>query len=218
MIVLLAGAALNSCTDSGAPLAPSGPGVNNTPVITPPGRQYGAVNNALIFTVSATDAESTPALSALNLPAGAMFTDNLDGTGTLNWTPGASFGDTTIQVAFVAVDDSLAADTVSTSIQIIDFTWSSYISAQITPTCALQGCHGSGSSSAGLSVETYASFISGGASGAGVTPGDTALSVVFQKLLSSPPFGSRMPLGGPFFSQARLDSIALWILAGAPEN
>ena len=52
-----------------------------------------------------------------------------------------------------------------------------------------------------------------------VVPGQPCASVLFQKVSEAPPFGSRMPLGGPPFLSA--DELALihdWIAEGASEN
>ncbi len=63
-------------------------GTNNPPVLDPIGPKNTQENVQLLFTVSASDADGTiPALSASTLPTGAVFTDNLDGTGTFDWTP-----------------------------------------------------------------------------------------------------------------------------------
>ena len=58
------------------------------PVLAAIGPQIGTENVLLTIPVSATDPEgATPILSAVNLPIGAIFTDNLDGTGSFDWTP-----------------------------------------------------------------------------------------------------------------------------------
>jgi uncharacterized protein (TIGR03118 family) len=52
-----------------------------------------------------------------------------------------------------------------------------------------------------------------------VKPGDPANSYLIQKLEGAGTIsGSRMPLGGPFLSQATIDSIKSWITSGAPNN
>ncbi|MCH7879801.1 MAG: putative Ig domain-containing protein, partial [candidate division Zixibacteria bacterium] len=61
---------------------------NQTPVLAAIGPQSGTEGIILSFGVSATDADgTTPALSATNLPAGAGFINNGNGTGTFSWTP-----------------------------------------------------------------------------------------------------------------------------------
>jgi uncharacterized protein (TIGR03118 family) len=48
-----------------------------------------------------------------------------------------------------------------------------------------------------------------------VTAGDPANSYIIQKLEGTQTVGSRMPLGGPFLSQAQIDTVKSWIQAGA---
>jgi len=49
-----------------------------------------------------------------------------------------------------------------------------------------------------------------------LTPGDSLNSYLLQRLRGLG--GSRMPQGGPYLENAQLDSIAVWIQAGAPNN
>ncbi len=61
--------------------------VNQPPVIAPLSDQTVDFNDALTFSVSATDSDQDPiTLSVDGLPAGLSFTDNGDGTGTINGT------------------------------------------------------------------------------------------------------------------------------------
>jgi hypothetical protein len=62
---------------------------NQPPVLAPISNQSVVADTPLSFGVSATDTDG-PApltLSAADLPAGATFTDHLNGTGTFSWTP-----------------------------------------------------------------------------------------------------------------------------------
>jgi hypothetical protein len=92
-------------------------GVNNPPVLTPIGDKSVDENAALNFTVSASDPDGQiPSLTAVDLPTGANFIDHEDGTGTFDWTP--TYDQSGVySVAFVAEDDSSAADT-----EIVDIT------------------------------------------------------------------------------------------------
>ena len=51
-----------------------------------------------------------------------------------------------------------------------------------------------------------------------VNPGDPNNSYIIHKLEGTQVEGDRMPLGGPFLSQAEIDDIRAWISAGAPNN
>lgn len=52
-----------------------------------------------------------------------------------------------------------------------------------------------------------------------VVPGDAAASLLFDMVASdSPVFSSRMPLGGPFLTGAKIERIRVWIDQGAINN
>jgi len=50
-----------------------------------------------------------------------------------------------------------------------------------------------------------------------LSPGDAANSYLLQKL-GEAMGGSRMPQGGPYFTNAQIDTIRVWIQAGALNN
>ena len=81
---------------------------NQAPILAAIGVKSTTENVNLSFGASATDPDgTTPTLSAANLPVGASFNDNGNGTGTFNWTP--SFTDAGIyNVTIVASDGALA--------------------------------------------------------------------------------------------------------------
>ncbi len=61
------------------------------PVLSPIGSQITNEGDNLNFTITSTDIDGTPpVVSASSLPGGSSFIDNLDGTGTFDWTPGYS--------------------------------------------------------------------------------------------------------------------------------
>jgi hypothetical protein len=61
---------------------------NQSPVLASIGSQSSSENVNLNFVISASDPDgTTPALAADNLPSGATYTDNGNGTGTFDWTP-----------------------------------------------------------------------------------------------------------------------------------
>lgn len=51
-----------------------------------------------------------------------------------------------------------------------------------------------------------------------IKPLDLANSWIYQKIISPPGFGDRMPQGGPYFTPAEIDQFRRWILEGALEN
>ena len=74
-------------------------------------------------------------------------------------------------------------------------------------------CHNEKKASSGLSVETRASMLTGGARGPAVVPGRPQESLVVAALRQT---GSlKMPLGGKL-SDAEISIIEKWIAAGAP--
>ncbi len=92
---------------------------NQLPVLTAIGAQGAAENAIIAFGVSATDAESIPALSTTALPTGALFTDNGDGTGAFTWTP--SFVQAGVYgVTFYATDAALAVDSEIVTITVTE--------------------------------------------------------------------------------------------------
>lgn len=94
----------------------------------------------------------------------------------------------------------------------------------LTPTCAK--CHTPGAanpigiSMGGLDLSGYATLRAGGVnSGTSiVVDGDPCRSVLAQKLGEAPPFGARMPRGGPFLDLVEQQVITDWIAEGASDN
>jgi hypothetical protein len=76
------------------------------------------------------------------------------------------------------------------------------------------GCHGG---SGGLEVTPYSNILTTGNHGPVVVPFDTN-SVIVRKLKGTAGFGSRMPFGGPFLSDAEIQVFVQWILNGALET
>jgi hypothetical protein len=62
---------------------------NQRPILDPIGPQSVDEGDSLLLTITSSDPDGTfPILTALNLPAGAGFADNGDGTGDLSYYPG----------------------------------------------------------------------------------------------------------------------------------
>ena len=73
----------------------------------------------------------------------------------------------------------------------------------------------------GLDLSTYSGVLSGGIRSGGsiVRADEPCESVLYQKVLAGPPFGSRMPLNGPpFLAQVEIELIHDWIAEGARDN
>jgi len=98
-------------------------------------------------------------------------------------------------------------------------TFSSIQSEVFTTTCALSGCHGGSQNpnlSAGLAYNNLVNKASlQNPSMMRVKPGDSNNSYLMKKLTGDGT--TRMPLNGQL-SQAKIDSIALWINSGALNN
>jgi hypothetical protein len=82
------------------------------------------------------------------------------------------------------------------------------------------GCHGV-SATSGFNVTSYESLRRGGqvSSEHIIVAGQPCNSVLYQKLMPAPPFGSRMPYNGPpFFSVDDRALLRDWIAEGALNN
>ena len=80
---------------------------NQPPVLNAIGGKSVIEGNNLNFSVSASDPDATiPALTTSTLPSGAIFTDNGNGTGAFNWTPGYTQAGS-YPVTFYASDGAL---------------------------------------------------------------------------------------------------------------
>jgi hypothetical protein len=90
------------------------------------------------------------------------------------------------------------------------------------------GCHmptaggpGAGTVLSGLDLSSLTSLRAGGANSGSriVVAGEPCSSILYLKVEQAPPFGSRMPLGGPpFLTDAEEDLLHDWISEGANNN
>lgn len=76
-------------------------------------------------------------------------------------------------------------------------------------------CHGG---SGGLFIGTVAQIKVGGTHGPAVIPGDGANSIIVKKISATPPFGDRMPQGGPYLPDSLQLVIRRWVDQGALDN
>ena len=77
------------------------------------------------------------------------------------------------------------------------------------------GCHGGTN---GLTVTTVAALLQGGIHGPAVAPGKADSSLIIKKTSPNPPFGDRMPQGGPYLPDTTRQVIKDWINQGAQNN
>lgn len=99
-------------------------------------------------------------------------------------------------------------------------------SSIFTPTCAVNGCHNSSSSQAGLTLtsgQSFSNLVNVPSTQIPnlnrVTPNDPEASYLVKKLRGDPGIsGARMPFGGSPLSSAQLNSIVQWIQSGALNN
>ncbi len=95
---------------------------------------------------------------------------------------------------------------------------STSFSSDVLPIFSGAGCTGCHGGSGGLVVTSVAALLAGGDHGPAIVPGDAAASNIIKKLSPSPPFGSRMPLGGPYLADTTIGVIRTWINEGAKNN
>jgi hypothetical protein len=90
------------------------------------------------------------------------------------------------------------------------------------------GCHlpsssgpGLGTQVSGLDLGSLAAIRAGGRNSGtrNVIAMEPCASILYQKIDDAPPFGSRMPLGGPpFLTEAEVHLVHDWIAEGAADN
>jgi mono/diheme cytochrome c family protein len=81
-------------------------------------------------------------------------------------------------------------------------------------------CHSASVPQSGVNLTSYASTMASRGSlynALIVVTGNADQSALYDKLLSSPRFGSRMPQGGSLTTQ-QIANVRAWINAGAPNN
>ncbi len=91
-------------------------------------------------------------------------------------------------------------------------------SQDVHPLLVQHGCTGCHGGTNGLTVETVADLLRGGNHGPAIVPGDGAGSNLVKKISPNPPFGARMPQGGPFLPDASITTIRTWVDQGALNN
>jgi hypothetical protein len=104
----------------------------------------------------------------------------------------------------------------------VEVSFSDEVLPMLTMRC---GCHdpkgaGSAIDATSFSIGSYRELMRGGSKSSDkiVIAGDPCGSVLVQKCSDAPPFGSRMPIGGPYFTSEELDIVRDWIFEGAHDN
>jgi len=88
----------------------------------------------------------------------------------------------------------------------------------VIPIFIRYGCYGCHGGTNGLVVGTVADLLKGGIHGPAIVPGNADSSLIMKKTSPTPPFGDRMPLGGPYCPDSVRAVIAAWINQGAKDN
>jgi hypothetical protein len=91
-------------------------------------------------------------------------------------------------------------------------------SQHVLPILQSRGCTGCHGGSGGLVVTSVASLLTGGNHGAAIVAGQADNSNIIKKLSATPPFGLRMPQGGPYLADSTIAVIRAWINQGALNN
>jgi hypothetical protein len=113
---------------------------NSAPILAAIGARTVTENANLNFNISATDPDATiPVLSTSALPGTATFVDNLNGTGTFNWTP--SFTDAGIYSVTFYASDGTEIDSEIVSITVNDAGNQYPVLATIGPRSVAEGAN-----------------------------------------------------------------------------
>jgi hypothetical protein len=119
-------------------------------------------------------------------------------------------------VIFAGCQDlGLAPETAAPPSQPPSVTGTLTFSANILPILQQNGCTSCHGGSGGLFVGSVSQMLTGGFHGPAIVPGNGAGSNVIKKLSPTPPFGDRMPQGGPYLPDSTIQVIKSWIDQGA---
>ena len=111
-----------------------------------------------------------------------------------------------VSMAVIAMSAQTVAQTVAIP---VDYT--RQVHAIFAAKCLV--CHSQEKRSGGLSLATYADVLNGGRSGAAVKPGNSAASILLQRITGAG--STRMPLAAPALSATEIGILATWIDQGA---
>jgi hypothetical protein len=108
--------------------------------------------------------------------------------------------------------DPPTVQTTTPPVQTVSF------SQNVLPVFQHYGCISCHGGSGGLVVSSVASLLAGGSHGAAIVAGQANNSNLIKKLSAPPPFGDRMPQGGPYLPDSTITMIRTWINQGALNN
>jgi uncharacterized protein YjdB len=119
--------------------------------------------------------------------------------------------------ATIPVQSSVSGVTTQSITVTVTTQWS--FATHISPMLAsCNGCHSPSFATWSNIVNAAPTLSCTGAGWVRISPSNVTASLLYQKLIAIPPCGSRMPAGGPFWTDADLARLAAWINNGAPNN
>jgi cytochrome c len=121
-------------------------------------------------------------------------------------------------MAMLAACSDMGTDPAVTPVPTNNATGGISFQARVLPIFTRHGCTGCHGGSGGLKVGTVADLLKGGTHGASVVSTQADNSILIKKLLSAPPFGDRMPQGGPYLPDSTVQVLKDWINQGAQNN
>lgn len=89
---------------------------------------------------------------------------------------------------------------------------------QVLPVFIRYGCFQCHGGTNGLVSSTPADLLRGGIHGPAIVAGNAGASLIMTKISPLPPFGDRMPQGGPYLPDSTSNIIRDWINQGAKDN
>jgi len=85
----------------------------------------------------------------------------------------------------------------------------------ILPLILQYGCFSCHGGNGGLYITSIPEILRGGDHGPAIIPGNANASLIIQKVSPTPPFGDRMPQGGPYLPDSTTQIFKDWINQGA---
>lgn len=135
--------------------------------------------------------------------------------------PAETFNVTLSNLSRAGFADSVAVATITDNDGALVVSFAVDVQPILAGRCAIGGCHGTGSSSGGLTMGS-ASWTeirnASGLHGAIVVAGNSSASNLYLKTTNQPPFGAQMPAVGTLLSLSQQQILRDWIDQGALNN